>query len=67
MPPETKDITNSGTGRFTWLTMRPMSLYESGDSSGEVSLTDLFGGGSKADGENRIDLERLAFLTCRGG
>ena len=42
VPPDTKDITHSGTGRFTWLTMRPMSLYESGDSTGEVSLGTLF-------------------------
>lgn len=67
VPPDTKDITHSGTGRFTWLTMRPMSLYESGDSSGEVSLTDLFHGTTAIDGENKTDLDRLAFLTCRGG
>ena len=42
VPVDSKDITHSGTGRFTWLTMRPMSLYESADSTGQVSLKDLF-------------------------
>lgn len=41
VPVESKDITHSGTGRFAWLTMRPMSLYESGDSNGQVSLKAL--------------------------
>lgn len=67
VPPDTKDITHSGTGRFTWLTMRPMSLYESGDSTGEVSLGTLFTAPQEIDGESHIDLDRLAFLVCRGG
>ncbi len=67
VPVETKDITHSGTGRFTWLTMRPMSLYESGDSSGQVSLKALFDGVNDIVGESSISLERLAFLICRGG
>ena len=67
VPPDTKDMTHSGTGRFTWLTMRPMSLYESGDSTGEVSLGTLFTAPQEIDGESHIDLDRLAFLVCRGG
>ena len=67
VPPDTKDMTHSGTGRFTWLTMRPMSLYESGDSTGEVSLGNLFTAPQEIDGESHIDLDRLAFLVCRGG
>ena len=67
VPPDTKEITHSGTGRFTWMTMRPMSLFESGDSSGEVSLRSLFDAPSAIDGENLLDLNRLAFLICRGG
>lgn len=67
VPPDTREITHSGTGRFTWLTMRPMSLYESGDSSGEVSLKSLFAQPDEIDGESKLDLERLAFLICRGG
>lgn len=67
VPVDTKEITHSGTGRFTWLMMRPMSLYESGDSSGEVSLKDLFDGQIDIDGYSELDFERLAFLVCRGG
>lgn len=67
VPPDTKEITHSGTGRFTWLTMRPMSIFESGDSSGEVSLKNLFEQPDEIDGEANLDIERLAFLVCRGG
>ena len=67
VPADTKEITHSGTGRFTWLTMRPMSLYESGDSTGEVSLKKLFDGMTEIDGASNLDLDRLAFLVCRGG
>ncbi|MBO7047461.1 MAG: ATP-binding protein [Spirochaetia bacterium] len=67
VPPDTKEITHSGTGRFTWLMMRPMSLFESGESTGEVSLNDLFRVGNVVDGENKLDIETLAFLVCRGG
>lgn len=67
VPADTSEITHSGTGRFTWLTMRPMSLYESGDSSGDVSLRSLFNSQTDVDGESHLDIERLAFLTCRGG
>ena len=71
VPPDTKEITHSGTGRFTWLTMRPMSLYESGDSTGDVSLGDLFAnkddGTPIVDGASNLTFARLAFLVCRGG
>ena len=67
VPPDTKEITHSGTGRFSWLMMRPMSLYESGESTGEVSLSRLFEGKDEVDGESKLDLERIAFLICRGG
>ena len=67
VPADTKEITHSGTGRFTWLTMRPMSLYESGDSTGEVSLQELFSTPETIDGASSIDMDRLAFLICRGG
>lgn len=67
VPPDTKEITHSGTGRFTWLTMRPMSIFESGDSSGEVSLKSLFEQPNEIDGESTLSIERLAFLVCRGG
>ena len=67
VPADTREISHSGTGRFTWLTMRPMSLFESGDSTGEVSLNDLFDGITEIDGGAVLDIERLAFLVCRGG
>ncbi|MCF0112239.1 MAG: ATP-binding protein [Erysipelotrichaceae bacterium] len=67
VPVETKEITHSGTGRFTWLTMRPMSLYESGESTGEVSLQDLFAAPDSVDGESHLSIDRLAYLICRGG
>ena len=67
VPPDTKEITHSGTGRFTWLTMRPMSLFESGDSTGEVSLKSLFTETSEIDGSSNLNIDRLAFLVCRGG
>ena len=67
VPPDTKEITHSGTGRFSWLMMRPMSLYESGESTGEVSLSRLFEGKGEVDGESKLDLERIALLICRGG
>ena len=66
VPVDTEEITHSGTGRFTWLTMRPMSLYESGDSTGDVSLKDLFEKNT-VDGESDMTIDRLAFLACRGG
>ncbi len=61
------DIIHSGTGRITWLTMRPMSLYESGASTGDISLKDLFDSQRDLCGAANLPLERLAFLTCRGG
>ncbi len=67
VPPDSKEITHSGTGRFTWLLMRPMSLYESEDSNGEVSLEALFSAPERIEGDNPLSLEKLAFLVCRGG
>ena len=67
VPPDTREITHSGTGRFSWLMMRPMSLYESGESTGEVRLSRLFEGNGEVDGESKLDLDRIAFLICRGG
>ena len=68
VPADTNKIHHSGTGRFAWLTMRTMSLYESGESTGEVSLNDLF---SKPDvdvfGTNNLNIDAIAWLICRGG
>ena len=67
VPVETKTNSHSGTGRFAWVTMRPMSLYESGDSTGDVSLTNLFTNPSNIEGVSNLNFEKLAFVTCRGG
>ena len=68
-PKEDKDkMQHSGTGRVSWLRMRPMTLWESSDSSGEVSLSELFDDADTAvRGENKLTLADLAFLVCRGG
>ena len=67
VPADTSEITHSGTGRFTWLMMRTMSLYESMESTGEVSLASLFDKPEQIYGTNRLDLEKLAYVTARGG
>ena len=67
VPFETKDITHSGVGRFAFLTMRTMSLFESGESTGDVSLKELFDSKENIYGFSNVSLERLAFITCRGG
>lgn len=67
VPPDMSDVFHSGTGRFAWLKMRPMSLWESGDSTGETSLRQLFDEQPDVAALSHLDLERMAFLTCRGG
>lgn len=67
VPPDHKEIHHSGTGRITRMRMRPMSLFESGESSGEVSLSDLFSATKEIAGENKADLDTVAFWICRGG
>lgn len=62
-----KERQHSGTGRFAWLTMRPMSLYESGESDGSVSLGELFTAPGKILEKNELKLQDIAFLICRGG
>lgn len=68
VPPSADEIFHSGTGRFAKLKMRTMSLFESGDSTGTVSLSDLFDAEKKPlSGSSKIDINRLAYLICRGG
>lgn len=67
VPPETSEISHSGIGRITKMLMRPMSLYESGDSSGQVSLSGLFAGNGDIRGESTMNIDKLSFLICRGG
>ena len=58
---------HSGTGRYGWINMRPMSLWESGESTGSVSLGSLFEGENIAPTENPLQIGQIAFLLCRGG
>ncbi|MFI3293688.1 MAG: ATP-binding protein [Rikenellaceae bacterium] len=67
VPASTEDIQHTGTGRFAWLTMRPMSLSESGESNGGVSLGDLFTETKDIAAVNSLSLTDIAYLTCRGG
>ena len=62
-----KEREHSGTGRFAWLTMRPMTLFESGEANGTVSLGELFQAPEKILQKNALKLSDIAFLICRGG
>lgn len=66
-PVDTNRITHSGAGRFSWLTMRTMSLFESLESSGEVSLKELFDNPKEIKGTNKLRINDIAYLICRGG
>ena len=65
--PVTKDIHHSGAGRICRMKMYTMSLYESGDSSGDVSLEDLFNNTVKDKLTGKVDLMKLIYLIIRGG
>ncbi len=65
--PNHKGILHSGAGRIAKLRMRPMSLYESGDSSGKVSLKKLCSGHLTPTMTGNVDLKKLIDLIIRGG
>lgn len=67
VPPEQDKIHHSGTGRIGRISMRPMSLWESGESNGSISLAELFAGKEYEPQNNTLDLQQIAFLICRGG
>ncbi len=68
VPADLSEVFHSGAGRFAWIKMRPMSLWESGESTGSVSLGKLFDGETFQGGaSSRMALEDVAFVTCRGG
>lgn len=58
---------HTGVGRFSFLDMRPMSLFESGDSTGDVSLRLLFDGQTELEGYTTRDIEDVAYWVCHGG
>lgn len=66
VPTKNEAIQHSGTGRFAWLRMRTMSLYESGDSNGTVSLQDLFAN-RPIMGDSVLTIGDIAYLVARGG
>ena len=65
--PEADETIHSGTGRYAYIKMRPMSLYESGESNGKVSLADLFDGKPFDTQTNDLTIDDITYLTCRGG
>lgn len=67
VPPDMSQVVHTGTGRFGWLRMRPMSLWESGESTGDTSLRSLFDPSVPVGGTAHASLEDIAFMTCRGG
>ena len=58
---------HTGTGRIVRMRMRPMSLWESGESTGEISLSALFDGAYAVTGRSSIGVDEIAHLVCRGG
>lgn len=66
--PNEKDSQNlhSWIWRFAFLTMKTMSLYESGESNGQVSLSDILNGKKDIQWISDISYEKMAFLVCRG-
>lgn len=67
VPPDIRQIRHTGTGRYGWLTMRTMSLWESGESNGSISLNELFTAMPDIGADNQLGIGQLAFLVCRGG
>jgi predicted AAA+ superfamily ATPase len=65
--PPTLQTKHSGTGRFSKVEMHPMSLYESGESNGSISLAALFDNRAVLDTPSELTIERLAFAIVRGG
>jgi predicted AAA+ superfamily ATPase len=59
---------HTGIGRMSFVEMKPMTLFESGESSGSVSLKNILDGTAEVHGQKSdISYQRLAYLTCRGG
>ena len=65
--PPRLDGMHTGTGRISRMTMRTMSLFESGESTGQISLADLFDGRTGMSDESRLSVEKMAFVLTRGG
>ncbi|MDR1831194.1 MAG: DUF4143 domain-containing protein [Fusobacteriaceae bacterium] len=66
IPPDYPDM-HTGTGRISRMTMRTMSLFETGESTGGISLRDLFDGKTELFDENKLTIEKIAYILTRGG
>ena len=64
---EEENVYHSGAGRIALMNMYPMSLYESGDSTGDISITDMINGTANLKRIGKIELEKIAQLVIRGG
>ena len=62
-----REIRHTGTGRIARVTMRPMSLWESEESTGEASISDLFAGADISGARAFAELEGIVEMMCRGG
>lgn len=67
VPADMSQVRHTGTGRIVKMQMRTMSLWESGDSTGDISLVDLFSGAAHNAVTMDKTLQEVAFLVCRGG
>jgi hypothetical protein len=65
--PSDNETSHSGTGRIARMLMRPMSLFESNESNGSISLKDLFDGKADIAAKSTLTIEQLAHAICRGG
>lgn len=65
--PQDNAVRHTGTGRISRMLMRTMTLFESLESSGDVSLKSLFDGTASGEGLSTLTVERLAFALTRGG
>lgn len=67
LPSVDMSSSHSGTGRIARMTMRPMSLFESEDSNGAISLKNMFDSAQAISAQTQVDIQQIAFLICRGG
>ena len=65
--PTDEAIRHTGTGRIARMRMHTMSLYESQESNGTVSIKDLFDGNIEVEGISDLAVDHIAYLVCRGG
>lgn len=65
--PSDNIVAHTGIGRISRLLMRPMSLWESRDSNGSISLKELFDKNTDISATSDLSIEKIAFLICRGG